>query len=226
MTGSACLRSKEEGSRHATGRPEVRKPMPCARDCNRPQQQIKQYRWAKQQFGKSLNEAEHWHTTMGLTHSRFSCKRGKDDVMTADHRLTDRLTNYWNLIRKDAVMPEFAHFNMSALSDIWQQCILFTVQPAASGSPASVSFYMLGDQVKSIYGDMSGRTMHSGMKHFQGASIVRRMDEVIASPQIILDQGQFVNDRSKIVKYRSCLLPFGKDGKVTHVLAGLSWREF
>lgn len=147
--------------------------------------------------------------------------------MSADHRLTDRLTNYWTLLRKDAAMPEFPQFNMSAISDIWQQCILFTVQQPTDTAPASVSFYMLGEQAKKIYGnDMSGRTMYPGMKHFQGAAIVRRMDEIIASPQIIGDQGQFVNERSKIVKYRSCLLPFGKDGKVTHILAGLSWREF
>lgn len=147
--------------------------------------------------------------------------------MSTDHRLTDRLTNYWNLLRRDTVMPEFAQFNLSAISDIWQQCILFTVQHGAGDKPHSVSFYMLGEQAKTIYGgDMSGRTMFSGMKHFQGASIVRRMDDIIAKPEILQDQGQFVNERSKIVKYRSCLLPFGKDNKVTHILAGLSWREF
>lgn len=147
--------------------------------------------------------------------------------MTADHRLTDRLHNYWTLLRKESVMPEFGQFNLSAISDIWQQCILFTVQHAVGDTPASVSFYMLGEQAKKIYGsDMSGRTMYPGMKHFQGANIVRRMDDIIAAPQVVYDQGQFVNERSKVVKYRSCLLPFGKDGKVTHILAGLSWREF
>ena len=147
--------------------------------------------------------------------------------MTNDHRLTDRLASYWNLIRKDAVMPEFAHFNLSAISDIWQQCILFTVVQGAGGAPNSVSFYMVGDQTKALYGgDMVGRTLYPSMKHVQGASIVKRVDEVIASPQAIFDQGQFVNPQSKVVKFRSCLLPFGKDGKVTHILAGLSWREF
>lgn len=147
--------------------------------------------------------------------------------MSTDHRLTDRLNNYWTLLRKEAPMPEFAQFNLSAISDLWQQCILFTVQPSTGASPQSVSFYMIGEKVKSFYGaDMSGRTMYPSMKHFQGASIVRCMDEVIAKPQMIQDEGQFVNERSKVVKYRSCLLPFGKEGRVTHILTGLSWREF
>lgn len=145
----------------------------------------------------------------------------------ADHRLTDRLTNYWTLLRKESPMPEFAQFNLSAISDIWQQCILFTVQHGAGSSPTTVNFYKIGDQVKSLYGsDMAGRTVYPGMNHFQGASVVRRVGEVLTSPQVIYDQGQFVNERSKIVKYRSCLLPFGKDEKVTHIVAGLSWREF
>ncbi len=147
--------------------------------------------------------------------------------MSVDHRLTDRLTNYWNLIRKESVMPEFAHFNHSAISDIWQQCILFTVQAATSSTPHSVNFYMMGERAKAMYSsDMSGRTMYPGMNHFQGASIVRRVEDIINAPQAVYDQGQFVNERSKVVKYRSCLLPFGKDGKVTHILAGLSWGEF
>jgi hypothetical protein len=148
--------------------------------------------------------------------------------MGQDHRLTDRLTNYWTLLRKDNVMPEFAQFNRSAISDIWQQCILFTVQPAVAGKPATVNFYMVGESTKSIYsGDMTGHAVSASMKHMQGASIVKRVDEIIAAPQALYDQGQFVNEKSKVVKYRSCLLPFGsKDGRVTHILAGLSWREF
>jgi hypothetical protein len=147
--------------------------------------------------------------------------------MSTDHRLTDRLTNYWTLLKRENVMPEFGQFNISAISDIWQQCILFTVSQATENTPASVNFYMLGDQAKNIYGgDMSGRTVYPSMKHFQGASVVRRMDEIIKDPKSLYDEGQFVNERSKIVKYRSCLLPFGKEGRVTHILAGLSWREF
>lgn len=145
--------------------------------------------------------------------------------MSQDARLIDRLTTYWNLIRKDAPVPEFVQFNISAIEDMWGQCVLFTVQPSL---PPSINFYRVGDKVKSLYGqDMTGRNVSMTQKHFQGAAIVRKMGDVLATPAPLYDQGQFVNDRSKVVKYRSCLLPFGtRDGKVTHVVAGLSWREF
>lgn len=147
--------------------------------------------------------------------------------MSAELRLTDRLTTYWNLIRKDAAVPEFVQFNISAIEDVWSQCVLFTVQPSAPGQSPAVNFYQVGEKVKALYGNVAGQSMHSGQRHFQGAGIVRRVGEVISSPTPIQDHGQFVNERSKVVKYRSCLLPFGnKDGKITHVVAGLSWREF
>lgn len=144
-----------------------------------------------------------------------------------ENRLSERLTSYWNNIRKDLLMPDFSHFNSSAIDDIWQQCVLFTVQPALTGQTPNVSFYQMGDLARKAYGqDMTGKTFNPNHKHFQGAAIVRRVDDLIASPSPLNDAGQFINERSKLVKYRSCLLPFGRDGKVTHIIAGLSWREF
>ena len=146
--------------------------------------------------------------------------------MGSDQRLIDRLTNYWHLIRKDAPVPEFVQFNISAIEDLWAQCVLFTVQPGA-GQHAQVVFMKIGDQLKTLYGDVVGRSISTSHKQFQGGAIMKRMGDVIATPEPVFDQGQFVNERSKVVKYRSCLLPFGtRDGRITHVVAGLSWREF
>jgi len=144
--------------------------------------------------------------------------------MSAELRLIDRLTTYWNMIRKDQPVPEFVQFNISAIEDLWSQCVLFTVQP---GVPPTVNFYNVGDKVKALYGDVAGRTVNTNNRHFQGASIVRKVADVVASPAPVFDEGQFVNERSKIVKYRTCLLPFGnREGRITHIVAGLSWREF
>jgi hypothetical protein len=144
-----------------------------------------------------------------------------------DHRLGDRLISYWNSLRKDLPLPDFAHFNASAISDAIQNCVLFTVNPAVENKPFSLNFYQIGEKVHGVYSaDMVGRGFNTAQRHFQGAAIVRRMEETIESPSVLTDVGQFINERSKVVKYRSCLLPFGRDTKVSHVLVGLSWREF
>lgn len=146
--------------------------------------------------------------------------------MGVEARLNDRLTSYWNLLRKEEPLPEFVRFNVAAIEDLWSQCVLFTVQPSAPGQPPAVNFYQVGEKVKALYGNVAGRSMATSQRHFQGATIVQRVGEVIAAPAPLYDEGQFVNDKSKVVKYRSCLLPFGNKDKVTHVVAGLSWREF
>ena len=144
-----------------------------------------------------------------------------------EHRLGDRLITYWNTLKKDQKMPDFAHFNASSITDVWQNCVLFTVAPSNDGKPYTLNFQQVGESVRGLYGnDMVGRSFNTSQRHFQGAAIVRRMEEVIVSPCTLSDVGQFVNERSKTVKYRSCLLPFGRDDKVTHVIVGLSWREY
>lgn len=143
-----------------------------------------------------------------------------------EKRLNNRLTQYWELLKKDNVMPNFAKFNNSAIEDIWGNCILFSVNKSNSDAK-SYTFYRVGDKVKGLYNeDLTGNTLKAKQKAFKGAAIIKKIDKIIKEPEPIYDQGQFINHNSKIVKFRSCLLPFGKENEVTHVIAGLSWREF
>ena len=144
-----------------------------------------------------------------------------------EHRLPDRMVNYWNTVRRELPLPDFGHFNASSIADIWQQCILFVVSPMVVNKPYVLNFAHVGDKLRSIYSaDMVGRSFNTNQHHFQGAAIIRRIEDAIQHLTPLTDMGQFINDRSKLVKYRSCLLPFGREGKITHVIVGLSWREF
>ncbi len=147
--------------------------------------------------------------------------------MTIEHRLDQRLISYWNGLRKETAMPDFAQFNASAIADIWQQCILFTVAPGVESQPAVLNFYQIGDKLRELYGtNLIGRSFNTSQRHFQGIAIVRQVEQMLADPAPINDVGQFINEKSKIVKYRSCILPFGRGGKVTHIITGVSWREY
>jgi len=69
-----------------------------------------------------------------------------ENIMSADSRLTDRLISYWHTIRKENAMPDFSQFNASAIDDIWQQCVLFTVAPAIENKSATLNFYQIGEK--------------------------------------------------------------------------------
>ena len=70
-------------------------------------------------------------------------------------RLTDRLTSYWDLLRKENTMPEFAKFNNSSLSDVWDYCVLFSVNPGG-GDKANTAGAIGGAVLGGIAGNMIG----------------------------------------------------------------------
>jgi hypothetical protein len=146
--------------------------------------------------------------------------------MTSERRLNDRLTTYWNHLRQDDALPTFSKFNTGAIDDVWDNCILFMVNKSHNDNK-SYTFYRMGDRVKKLYNeDLVGNTLKPAQKMFKGAAIIKRIDDAVKNGTPIEDHGQFVSQDNKVVKFRSCLLPFGNDNEVTHVVAGLSWREF
>ena len=144
-----------------------------------------------------------------------------------EKRLTVRLEKYWDLIRKDAPLPPYAQFNRSSVQDAWDNCMIFAAQPSASKPIFRVS--EAGEQIVELLGhDVIGRdASKASMRNFGGGKIA---DTVLATaesraPELL--EGKYVNPNNKIVKYRACLLPFGaEDEAISHILAGISWREF
>ncbi len=146
-----------------------------------------------------------------------------------DKRLTTRLTIYWNNLRKDLPLPQSELFNPAALTDIMGKCCMWRVEVDKTLNNKNIYMYeFVGQETKEALGvDMTGKSFSPNTGNFPGARIVEKIDEVVNSAAPLTDEGQFVNKNNKVVKYRSCLLPFGtKEGKVSHILLGLSWRAF
>lgn len=150
--------------------------------------------------------------------------------MTADLRLTSRLIEMWKRLGEEEQIPDFARLNLSNIDELWQNCMVLIPLPKAESTRTQTTLKMhhIGRKLTDVIGNASvGNYVVSRARQFAGDKIIHRVDELFDQPQPIEESGQFVNDRHKVVKYRSCLLPFGnaQDG-VTHVLVGLSWREF
>lgn len=145
-----------------------------------------------------------------------------------DKRLTSRLVGYWQLIKKDQEIPDFLKFNTNALDDIKDYCMVLGVQPSVvPGGNPNYKFEYMGKHIIDIYGrDMTGKYAHSDLKDIPGSSILKKADTLVKPYISITDEGQFVNDKGKIVKYRSCLIPFGKTNHISHIVAGMSWKVF
>lgn len=148
----------------------------------------------------------------------------------SEQRLTIRLISYWDRLRGAAPMPMIQQFNTATIQDLWPYCLRLTLEPA-NGNTVNYRYDYLGKKITEIYGrDLTGQVASSMIHNLPGSAILKQVDKVIADPEPMEDAGQFINAKSRVVKYRSCLLPFGQmqSGitQVTHMIVGLSWREF
>ncbi len=142
-------------------------------------------------------------------------------------RLIERLISHWDLLKKSGNAPEFSRLNISSLIDIWPSCLVVREQPRGENGVPLYQFVEVGDKLLSIFPDNPvGSYFSSNMKVMPAARLMRRMSELTIDGAPLVDEGQFVNQMSKVVKFRSCLVPFGTNDKITHVVVGLSWREF
>lgn len=143
-----------------------------------------------------------------------------------DQRLAVRLQKYWDLIRGDAIIPEIIKINPSAIDDLWQQCMRLNI--IKSQSTPAYRYIHVGDQLVRMFGrDPTGTILDVRMNQYPYNIIAKQLDKVSIKPEYTLNEGQFINERSKVVKFRACWLPFGTaDGEVTDIIVGFSAREF
>lgn len=143
-------------------------------------------------------------------------------------RLTEKLLEYWSLSCKEHVIPEYSQFKSASIADIWKNCLTLAIQPSSAGMVPKFKFDYVGDALQSLFHeDPTGQYYNMGARSFPTLRVLGKMIELIETPAPAYDEGKFVNSNDKVVKFRCILLPFGKaDAHITHIVAGLSWREF
>ena len=147
-----------------------------------------------------------------------------------EKRLTTRLFEHWNsLPRKEgATIPEHKYFRAAQINDIMPMCAKIRVQDPENPMPMC-GFDEVGAKVQEAFGkdSLKGRLLRPNAPVFPAARVIRLIPQVIATGALAEDDGQFANETGRIVKYRSCILPFleFKD-TVEIVVIGFNWRVF
>ena len=87
-------------------------------------------------------------------------------------------------------------------------------------------YSFLGKDLLGAFGkDLTNHSAALRLLSTARAPNVRKLDEVIARKKPVIDEASFVNLNSVIVKYRTCLLPFGHtDEGVTHLIGCMRWK--
>lgn len=147
-------------------------------------------------------------------------------ALTREQRLTLRLTNYWNLIRKDKPFPRIEQFNFGAIAELWPDCVQVRLHGGGK-RPVFWCEYM-GDAIRQAYGkDMTNQILEYNTYTFPGVVMYSKLNEIAASPAPMDNNGHMMNEKGEIIKYRACFLPFCSDKRgLTHIVIGLSFRLF
>jgi hypothetical protein len=140
--------------------------------------------------------------------------------------LTARLIEHWHCVRKDKPLPEMARFNPGPVDDLWPQCFLVSIE--GRGKRPLFKYEYMGEAIVQLYGrDLTGCYADERVAQFPGAIVCRGLGPAATHRQPLEEDGFFINEQGRLVKYRACFLPFGNETKgVTRIVVGLSGRVF
>jgi hypothetical protein len=141
-------------------------------------------------------------------------------------RLTTRLTQYWERLRKENDLPTINLLNPQMILDLWDKCIQISVQK----EDGNINYYYqyIGRDLSDVFGDnLIGQKVKSQLHFLPAKKMMDHLNDSLTAPAPKNMDGQFVDKNNHLVKYRSCLLPFGSDkNNVTNFVIGISWNSF
>lgn len=143
-----------------------------------------------------------------------------------EHRLPTRLTDYWERVRQQDPVPSIEKFNPQVIEDLWQRC--FKVSLVMENGAPVYSYDFVGKELESIFGSgLAGQKVKAKLGFMPAQKMMEQMDKSIRNPFPITIEGQFIDAHSKVIKYRSCMLPFGSSREhISHFVIGVSWKAF
>lgn len=139
-------------------------------------------------------------------------------------RLEDILKHYWETLPRATVgsIPSESTISPDALKNVWDDCFLVQITP-----DNSFRYDYLGKDLVDAYGE----GYHDGdeadkLIDTHSNRAIRIFSEVVKGRKPVDDEGEFVNSRHLLIKYRQYLFPLGNKERVTHIFGGMRWKAY
>lgn len=142
----------------------------------------------------------------------------------SERRLTVRATRYWEMLKGETPLPNYARLSSAAIGDIYDFCFIVSVR--GESDRYYYTYKEMGQEIVRMFGqDLRGQVVSSNFKFVPAQRLIKKFDECIKTATPVDEEGHFVNHKNQVIKYRSCALPFGdSDGHVDHIMAAISWQ--
>lgn len=141
------------------------------------------------------------------------------------HRSHEQLLRYWESRCAGREFPAESDISPDDLEQIWSSCFLICLDEVTRKIGYRYSY--LGESLIEAYGDdLRNPDVAARLLSTSSAPLIQKFDEVVESRKPLIDESDFVNLKGLRIKYRSCVLPLGREGVVTHILGCMRWRIY
>jgi len=141
------------------------------------------------------------------------------------HRFHEKLKDYWGKLASGRPYPSESEIDPDSLSEIWPSCFLISIDDVTRRLGYRYSY--LGEDLIEAYGD-DVKNPDVALRLISTASIpiVKKFDEVVSRQKPVVDESEFINLKGLRIRYRTCMLPLGQSGHVTHIIGCMRWKLY
>lgn len=143
-----------------------------------------------------------------------------------NRRSPEILISHWDRLRGDRPFPSEDDLEIDALDDLgfWEDC--FIVQTRDIEQQKNYNYTYIGSNISKAYGeDLKGVSVYSFTSP-DADNLALKYAEVLATQVPVINEGDFLNAKNIRVRYRQCLVPLGKNGKVDTVLGAMRYKLY
>jgi len=139
-----------------------------------------------------------------------------------ESRLTTRLIKYWKSLKGIHNVPLEKNIDNTAIADLWDYCFILRVKEIKD--EIDYRYDYIGKNIKNAYmKDLSeGDNI---LINLEASGLHDKYMELIRLKRPIENQGTYINNNDKIIKFRQCMIPFSSDGKnVTTIIGAMNYK--
>lgn len=143
-------------------------------------------------------------------------------------RINEYLHSYWESKHNGRTCPSESDIDPAELADIWDSCFLVRYNDTHTDENEFTYLY-LGSTLLEAYGgsDENTREICTRLIFPSSMSLVHKFREIVEHGKPVLEEGEFLNIKKLLVKYRSNMLPLlDKEGNIRYIIGGMKWKLF
>lgn len=153
-------------------------------------------------------------------------RRMSDLIYPGNQRINECLLEYWTQKKGDRLFPKEGEIDPGEIDEIWDSCFLVRTD---EGEGSDYQYTYLGQSLVEAYGDdLNNKEVCEKLIYPTCMSLVHKFDEVREKKQPVTEESEFTNTKGMLIKFRSCMLPLGKEGSddVSFIIGGMKWKAF